>query len=446
LFVGKLGFLEASSPIWLRERFLTKKSWRSYDHLFPALKMERENIIDMIDRADLRGRGGAGFKTALKWRLAAEQADPVKYLVINAEEGEPGTFKDRVLMERDPEGLLEGMLLAGYAINASEGIIYLRGEYEEVKKKLEKAINEAVRNGYLGENILGSGWSFKISIHSSEGDYITGEESALLNALEGKRHEPRLKPPFPVQAGYLGRPTVVNNVETIYNIPLIMELGPKLYANIGPEGNAGTYLFSISGFVKREGVAEAHLGATLKDLLGDFSRSAGLFPKMKLVQIGGAAGSCVPVNSEWLNLPLLSFKEKGLSIGTGAIRVMNKEGCVVDWVRQQMAFFMTESCGKCTPCRIGTVRLWELLNQFSEGKGNEKAYSELKELANDVKSMSLCGLGQAAPTAILTSVKYFPEEYYRHFQSHCSVCQASLNKEIRSGKPLGSVRGGVSFV
>ncbi len=385
-----------------------------YSALKKALKkLTPEDIVVLVEESTLRGRGGAGFPTGRKWRFALMNPPP-RYLVCNADESEPGTFKDRIIIERDPHLLLEGMIIAGYALGAEEGYIYIRGEYQAGYLILENAIKEAKERGYLGKNIMGTDFSFDIKVYRGAGAYICGEETALLESLEGKRGHPRLRPPYPAQSGLYGKPTVVNNVETLSNIPIIVTY-EAYFMNIGPSGFYGPKLFPVSGKVKKPGVYEATMDITLGELI-EMAGGVKNGKKIKAV-FAGALGIH---SAEELDMPM-DYSPKGFG-GTGTTIVLDEDDCIVDALVVITNFFHHESCGKCTPCRIGTYEQYNILKKLKEGRATEKDVQYLKHLSQNIPANSICGLGLSAPNAVADALRKFPEEIQAHLDRTCKVC------------------------
>ncbi len=385
-----------------------------YSALKKALtKFTPEDIVVLVEESTLRGRGGAGFPTGRKWRFALMNPPP-RYLVCNADESEPGTFKDRIIIERDPHLLLEGMIIAGYALGAKEGYIYIRGEYPAGYLILENAIQEAKEHGFLGENILGTDFSFDIKVYRGAGAYICGEETALLESLEGKRGHPRLRPPYPAQVGLYGKPTVVNNVETLSNIPIIVTYEAH-FMNIGPAGFFGPKLFPISGKVNKPGVYEATMDITLNELI-DMAGGVKDGKKVKAV----FAGALGVYSADELDTPM-DYSPKGFG-GTGTTIVLDEDDCIIDALLVITNFFHHESCGKCTPCRVGTYEQHVIMKKLKEGTATEKDLEYLKHLAKNIPANSICGLGFSAPNAIADALNKFPEEFEAHLNKTCKVC------------------------
>jgi len=401
----------------------------AYRALHRALTtMTPEAVVEEVVRSGLQGRGGAAFPCGLKMRFtaAARAKQGIAYVICNADESEPGTFKDRLLIEGDPHQLLEGIALAGYAVGAQEGYIYIRGEYALQADLLEHAIQEAERAGYLGANILGTAFSFHIHLHRGAGAYICGEETALLESLEGKRGEPRLRPPYPTTNGLAGQPTLVNNVETLCNLPLIVAQGWEWYRQAGTEACPGTKLYPISGHVRRQGCLEAPLGQwTLRRLIEGPTGGMRDNAPFKACHLGGAAGAIV--GPEFLDVPLdfASCAQAGAMLGAGDVVILDEQSCMVDYVRAVAAFFRAESCGKCTPCRVGTERQLQLLNELTAGQGTPEHLNELRAWGEHMADSSFCGLGQTASTAVLSALRLFGPEFEAHAHGICpaGVCR-----------------------
>jgi len=386
-----------------------------------------QQVIDDVTASGLRGRGGAGFPTGIKWNLARKSAGTEKYLICNADEGDPGAFMDRALLEGDPHAVLEGMLIGAYAIGASHGFVYVRAEYPIAVEHVGIALDQARACSLLGENILGSGFSFDIEVRMGAGAFVCGEESALIASLEGHRGMPRPRPPFPVQSGYLGKPTCINNVETFGNVPLIFRKGKDWYRAIGTPGSAGTKIFALAGKVNNTGLVEVPMGATLRQIIFDIGGGIPKNRRFKAAQMGGPSGGCVPAQYLDLGLDYDSVKKIGAIMGSGGLIVLDENTCMVDIARFFLEFTQSESCGKCVPCRVGTRHMLDILQRICAGEGREGDIQALERLALDVKQSSLCGLGQTAPNPVLTTIRYFREEYEEHIRlKHCraSACEA----------------------
>lgn len=384
------------------------------------------DVVEVLKESGLRGRGGAGFPTGLKWSFTANTASDQKYIVCNADEGEPGTFKDRLILEGDPHAIIEGMAIAGYAVGADKGFIYIRGEYKLSIERLNKAIGQARETGLLGKSIFGTEFSFDIEVRSGAGAYVCGEETALLESIEGNRGEPRNKPPFPGIAGLWGKPTVVNNVETLANIAPILRNGAAWFKGFGTERCPGTKVFTMTGDIHNEGLIEVPMGISLRQIVYGVGGGIPGGLRFKMAQTGGTSGGCLP--AEFLDLPMDydTLANAGSALGSGALLIMDETHCIVDIVRCFMKFFKHESCGKCTPCREGTTRLCELLDKIASGQANDEDLSLLKELSGVMQVSALCGLGQAAPNPVLTCLKYFADEFEAHLHGECPTGNCGL--------------------
>ena len=388
------------------------KAKGGYDALSKAItKMTPTKVIEEVKNSKLLGRGGAAFPTGLKWEFTFRAQEKPKYIICNADEGEPGTFKDRLLLEGDPFRIIEAMAIAGYAVGAEYGYIYIRGEYEISIKRIETAINKARENNLLGKNILGSNFSFDIKVREGAGAYICGDETALMESIEGKRGIPRLKPPYPPTSGLWGKPTVINNVETLANIPDIILNGADWYNKIGLAESTGTKIFAILGDVKNSGAVEIPLGTNLKEVIYEIGGGIIGEKKLKMVQLGGPSGSTLTADMIDIALDYKILAQAGLTLGSGVVLVLNEDRCIVDAVKSMFRFFRHESCGKCTPCREGTRYIYEILDKISLGKGKVDDLETLKLLGENMKDASFCPLGQSAPNSLLDTIKLFPEEY-----------------------------------
>jgi NADH:ubiquinone oxidoreductase subunit F (NADH-binding)/(2Fe-2S) ferredoxin/NAD-dependent dihydropyrimidine dehydrogenase PreA subunit len=412
-----------------------------YQGAYKALiQMTPEQIIEQMKISGLRGRGGAGFPTGLKWDFASKSPGSVKYVLCNADEGDPGAFMDRSILEADPHAVLEGMIIAARAINANQGYIYARTEYPLAIRRLEIAIENAKERGLLGENIFDSGMNFDIEIYQGAGAFVCGEETALMRSIEGKRGMPRPRPPFPAHKGLWEKPTILNNVETLANVAQIMLNGGAWYASVGTESSKGTKVFAMSGDVNNIGLVEVPMGTPLRELI--FATGGGIpgKKKFKAVQLGGPSGGCVP--EEHLDI-LIDYEEiakVGAIMGSGGVIVMDESTCMVDMARFFMDFIQDESCGKCTPCREGTKRLLEILEKICDGRGEPRDLEILEELSATIKEASLCGLGQTAPNPVLSTLKYFKDEYIAHiYDKKCpaKTCAALLKFEVDVDKCTG---------
>ena len=396
-------------------------------------EMKPEEVIEEIKISGLRGRGGAGFPTWFKWNAAKASPGNEKYLVCNADEGDPGAFMDRSVLEGDPHSLLEGMIIAGYAMGACEGIIYCRAEYPLAIKRLEIAMAQAREKGFLGKNIFGSGWDFDIRIKAGAGAFVCGEETALIASLEGERGMPRLKPPFPAAKGYWQKPTNINNVETFANVPWIIYNGGAAFAQFGTEKSAGTKVFALAGKIKKGGLVEVPMGMTIREVIFDIGGGIKNDREFKAVQMGGPSGGCVPASLIDTPVTYEDITKTGAIVGSGGMIVMDEDTCMVDMARYFLNFTRDESCGKCNYCRIGTKRMLEILERITRGEGKDGDIELLEELANKIKDGSMCGLGQTAPNPVLTTIRYFRNEYEDHiYNKKCTAksCKALITYNI----------------
>jgi NADP-reducing hydrogenase subunit HndC len=416
---------EKSEPLYAQKRVVLERAGQidpysledyiAFDGYFALGKaiteMTPSDVLGEVRSSNLQGRGGAGFPTGLKWSFVAQRPEETKYVVCNADESEPGTFKDRLILEGDPHGVLEGMALTGYAVGAQEGWIYIRGEYEMAAGILRHAISQAESQNLLGEHILGSDFSFHIHIHTGAGAYVCGEETALLESLEGKRGVPRIRPPYPTVRGFRGLPTVVNNVETLANVPPIIMHGADWYRTIGTERCPGTKVFMMLGDVQHTGLVEAPMGITLREIIDIFGGGMKDNKVFKCAQTGGSSGSIIP--GEFLDVPLdfATMRENGAGLGSGALLVCDEDTDMVDLAYVLVRFFKAESCGKCTPCRVGNKQMLEALDRLRKGRARQADLDRLGDIAGYMQQASFCGLGQAAPVPILTGLKYFYEEF-----------------------------------
>ncbi len=412
-----------------------------YKALEKALtRMTREEVIDEILKSGLRGRGGGGFPTGLKWKFTYNSPGPVKYVACNADEGDPGAFMDRSVLEGDPHCVLEAMAIAGYAIGASEGYIYVRAEYPIAVKRLEVAIKQAHEYGLLGENIFETGFNFDIKIRLGAGAFVCGEETALMRSIEGKRGEPIPRPPFPAVKGLFDKPTMLNNVETYANVAQIILHGAEWFSAMGTEKSKGTKVFALGGKINNTGLVEVPMGTPLRTIIYDIGGGIPNGKKFKAVQTGGPSGGCLP--TELLDTPVDydNLIAAGSMMGSGGMIVMDEDNCMVDIARFFLEFTVDESCGKCTPCRVGTRRMLEILNRIVEGKGEMEDIDKLEELAKNIKATALCGLGQTAPNPVLSTLKFFRDEYVAHIRDHkCPAhhCKALLQYVIDPEKCRG---------
>lgn len=411
-----------------------------YEGLCKALTtMTPEAVIDEVKKSGLRGRGGGGFPTGVKWMFAHNSKADQKYIICNADEGDPGAFMDRSVMEGDPHRMVEGMAIGGYAIGATEGYIYARAEYPLAIKRLNKAIADAETAGFLGDNIFGSGFSFHLKIKQGAGAFVCGEETALMQSIEGKRGMPRPRPPFPAVSGLWGKPSNINNVETFANVAKIIVNGADWYASMGTEGSKGTKIFALTGKINHTGLAEVKMGTTIREIIFDIGGGIANGKKFKAVQIGGPSGGCLPESMLDLPVDYDSLVQAGAMMGSGGLVVMDETTCMVDVARFFLNFTQSESCGKCTPCREGTKRMLEILNRIVEGKGREGDIELLEDLAETIKDTALCGLGQTAPNPVLATIRYFRDEYEAHIKEHrcpAGSCSA-LTKFVISDRCKG---------
>ena len=422
-----------------------------YFSLAKALtKMKPEDVIKEMEKSGLRGRGGAGFPTSMKWSMASKNPSEKKYILCNADEGDPGAYMDRSVLEGDPHSVIEGMAIGAYAIGADEGFVYVRAEYPLAVERLQHAIDKAREYGLLGNNILGSKFSFNLEIRMGSGAFVCGEETALIASIESKRGEPRPRPPFPVQKGLWGKPTVLNNVETFANVAAIILKGGDWFASFGTPKSKGTKVFALAGSINHSGLVEVPIGTTLGDLIYDIGGGTASGKPFKAAQIGGPSGGCIP--KQHLNVPLdyESLNELGAIMGSGGLIVMDDDSCMVDVARFFLEFVQEESCGKCVPCRVGTKRMLEILQRICEGKGKPSDIDKLVELGTEIKRTSLCGLGQSAPNPVLSTLRYFRHEYEAHiFSKHCEagVCHDLVRAPCQSACPASvDIPGFISLI
>ena len=399
--------------------------------------MKPEEVIDVMKQSGLRGRGGAGFPTGLKWSFAAQQVNDIKYVCCNADEGDPGAFMDRSVLEGDPHSLIEAMAIAGFAIGSSQGFVYVRAEYPIEVKRLQIAIEQAKEYGLLGENILGTGFKFDLEIRLGAGAFVCGEETALMTSIEGHRGEPRPRPPFPAVKGLWEKPSILNYVETYANIPVIILKGAQWFSSIGTEKSKGTKVFAIGGKINNTGLVEVPMGTTLREVVYDIGGGIPKGKQFKAAQMGGPSGGCVPTQHLDIPIDYDSLISIGAMMGSGGLIVMDEDTCMVDIAKFFLEFTVDESCGKCPPCRIGTKRMLEILTRITEGKGEEGDIEKLEELAKNIKTSALCGLGQTAPNPVLSTIRYFRDEYEAHIhEKKCTagVCKAMMQYVIDADK------------
>jgi len=400
-----------------------------YDALKKILGMTPQQVIEEIKSSGLRGRGGGGFPTGLKWEFCKKEASDEKYIICNADEGDPGAFMDRSILEGDPHSVIEGMIIAGFAIGANAGYIYCRAEYPLAIKRLEGAISQAGEKGFLGQGILGSEFSFEITIKQGAGAFVCGEETALIASIEGRRGMPKPRPPYPAQKGLWDKPTVINNVETFANVRHIITRGAKWYSSIGTEKSTGTKVFALAGKVKNTGLVEIPMGTTIRRLI--YGPGGGMLNKKKAlkgIQIGGPSGGCLPEDLMDTPIDFESITKTGAIMGSGGFVVMDESTCMVDIARFFLAFTVAESCGKCVPCRVGLKRMLEVLDQITEGKGKQEHLEFLQKMGESIKDTALCGLGNTAPNPALTTLKYFADEYEAHIKD--KRCPAHVCVEL----------------
>ena len=390
--------------------------------------MTPEQVIEQVKISNLRGRGGAGFPTAVKWGFARSAEGDVKYLVCNGDEGDPGAFMDRSLLEGDPHNILEGMLIAAYAIGASKGYAYIRAEYPLALAYFDKALEDARAAGFLGDHIFGSDFSFDVKIKEGAGAFVCGEETALLASIEGQRGMPRIRPPFPAIKGVFGKPTIINNVETLSNLPWIINNGGAAYQAIGTEKSKGTKVFALAGAIARGGLVEVPMGMSIRQMLEDVGGGSKTGLPLKAVQLGGPSGGCIPESMFDTPIEYEAINATGAIMGSGGMVVMDTKSCMVDLAHYFLEFTQLESCGKCTFCRIGTLRMKELLRKICAGEGSMEDMDTLEELASRIGVASLCGLGQTAPNPVLTTLRYFRDEYVAHIKE--KRCPAGVCKDL----------------
>jgi NADH-quinone oxidoreductase subunit F len=392
-------------------------------------KGDRKWVVDEVKSSGLRGRGGAGFPTAIKWELLAKQPDGKgKYVVCNADEGDPGAYMDRSVLEGNPHSIIEGMVIGAYGTGATEGIVYVRNEYPLAIKHLIIALDQARDRGLLGQNILGTGFSFDIRIVRGAGAFVCGEETAMIRSIEGMAGEPRQRPPFPVQRGIFGRPTAINNVETWANVPVIIRDGAARYAKVGTKGNAGTKIFSLVGKIRNTGLVEVPMGTPIEKIIYEIGGGHATGKKIKAVQTGGPSGGCIPASMFDLRIDYDSLSKAGSIMGSGGMIVMDENTCMVDIAKYFMNFLKDESCGKCYTCRKGTQRMYEILDDVTKGAGTLESLDLLEELANVVRDTTMCGLGQTAPNPVLSTLRYFKDEYEEHIKN--KRCPAGVCKPL----------------
>ena len=420
------------------DEYLAQDGYMALEKVLTTMKPE--DVIQTLLDSGLRGRGGAGFPTGLKWKFARAYEDDQKYVCCNADEGDPGAFMDRSVLEGDPHVVLEAMTIAGYTIGSSQGYIYVRAEYPIAVKRLQIAIEQAREYGLLGKNIMDSGFDFDIDIRLGAGAFVCGEETALMTSIEGKRGEPRPRPPFPAEKGLFQKPSILNNVETWANIPRIILNGADWFASMGTEKSKGTKVFALGGKIKHTGLVEVPMGTTLRQIVEDVGGGIPFDKKFKAAQTGGPSGGCIPASHYDVQMDYEHLAEIGSIMGSGGLIVMDEDNCMVDIAKFFLKFTVDESCGKCTPCRIGTKRMLEILEKITSGKGTMEDLDKLEELAYYIKANALCGLGQTAPNPVLSTLKFFRDEYVDHIENkHCTagVCKDLLTYTIDKDKCFG---------
>ena len=412
--------------------YLSREGYRALEHSLQGSSPEQ--VIAAITESGLRGRGGAGFPTGRKWALGRAQAGQPKYVVCNGDEGDPGAFMDRLVLESDPHRVLEGLAIAAYAVGAAEGFLYIRAEYPQAVRHVREAIGQAEQRGWLGERILGTDFSLRLEVREGAGAFVCGEETALIQSLEGKRGMPRLRPPYPVERGFRGRPTIINNVETLACVPWIVRHGAAPFAALGTATSKGTKVFALAGKIARGGLIEVPMGMTIREIVEDIGGGVKNGRQFKAVQLGGPSGGCIPARLADTPIDYDELAQTGAIMGSGGMVVLDDRDCMVDIARFFLHFTQAESCGKCTFCRIGTKRMLEILDRLCAGKGRRDDLEKLEELASYVSRGSLCGLGQTAPNPVLTTLRYFREEYEAHLNEkrcpagHCpSLVHYSIN-------------------
>lgn len=424
------------------------------------LEMTPDEVIEEVKRSGLRGRGGAGFPTGVKWGFCRSSPGPVKYMICNADEGDPGAFMDRSTLEADPHSVIEGMIIAAYAIGAAEGYIYVRAEYPLAVQRLRLALKQAEERGFIGDGVLGTDFSFRVHITLGAGAFVCGEETALMASIEGKRGLPSPRPPFPAQSGLWGKPTNINNVKSLASVPMIINWGADWYSGIGTEGSKGTAVFALTGNIANSGLIEVPMGATLRHIIYDIGGGIPGGKEFKAVQMGGPSGGCLPASLLDVPVDYDSLTAAGAMMGSGGMVVMDEGTCMVEMARFFLAFAQVESCGKCAPCRLGTKRMREILTRITEGNGTEGDVDLLMELAEGVKDSSLCGLGQTCPNPVLTTIRYFRDEYDEHVRNQrcpAGVCKALVSYYIEAERcmacliclrmcPTEAIEGGKNII
>lgn len=419
------------------EEYIERDGYKAIEKVLKT--MTPDEVVKVVKESNLRGRGGGGFPTGLKWEITNTFPDDQKYVLCNADEGDPGAFMDRSILEGDPHTIIEAMAITGYAIGADTGFVYVRAEYPIAVQRLNLAIEQAREKGYLGKNLFGTDFSFDLFIREGAGAFVCGEETALIHSVEGMRGEPTTKPPFPAESGLWGRSTVINNVETYANIPVIINKGADWFKGFGTEKSKGTKVFALGGKINNTGLIEVPMGITLREVLFEIGGGIPKGKKFKAAQTGGPSGGCIPASLLDIKIDYDSLKEVGSMMGSGGLIVMDEDNCMVDIAKFFLEFTVDESCGKCTACRVGTKRLYEILCKITEGNGKMEDLDILEDLSETVKSSSLCGLGQTAPNPILSTLHYFKDEYIAHINGSCpaGVCENLCSFKIIPEKCIG---------
>ena len=408
------------------DSYIASGGYKAAEKIFTS--MTPDEVIAEMKKSGLRGRGGAGFPTGVKWEACRKTPSEQKYIICNADEGDPGAFMDRAVIEGNPHVVIEGMLIGAYATGATKGYVYIRAEYPLAVERLKKAIKDATERGFLGKNLFNKAFDFTIRLKLGAGAFVCGEETALIASIEGQRGMPRPKPPFPVYQGLWGKPTVINNVETLANIPYIISRGADWYASYGTEKSKGTKVFALTGKVKNTGLIEVPMGITLKEIIYDIGGGIENNKALKAVQTGGPSGGCIPAGMVDINVDYESLARVGSIVGSGGMIVLDEDDCMVNVAKYFLQFTQSESCGKCVPCRIGTKRLLEILDRITKGKGKEEDIELLQTLSSNIKSASLCGLGQTAPNPVMSTLKYFRDEYDAHIRD--KKCPSKVCRDL----------------
>ncbi len=445
---GDVAFFNRQSRIALRNSGIVDPEdlyeYMQYKGFSPLARVLEKNdpqwVIDTVTRSKLRGRGGAGYPTGQKWALAARAAEKTRYIICNADEGDPGAFMDRSMLEGDPFGVVEGMIIGGFAIGAQRGFFYIRAEYPMAIRRIQNAIEQCRKHGLLGQNIFGSGFNFDLEIRLGAGAFVCGEETALIHSIEGRRGEPRIRPPYPTESGLWGKPTVINNVETLVNIPAVIYYGPEWFARLGSERSGGTKVFALAGKVLHTGLVEVPIGTTLRQIVFGIGGGVPGGKRLKAIQTGGPAGGCIPEKLLDTPVDFDTLSRVGAIMGSGGMIIMDEDDCMVDIAKFFLSFSQDESCGKCTPCREGTKRMLEILERITSGQGVPEDLTNLERLAQLIRKASLCGLGRNAPNPILSTLTHYRDEYVAHVtEKRCPAkkCAALVRYEINAEKCVG---------